>query len=224
MRFLARSELRPFFAGKRVAIVGSGPGCAENPEGLVDSHDVVVRVNNYKTGKGQGSRCDVFYSFFGTSVRKTREELIADGVTLCMSKLPDARVMESEWHTKHGKEIGIDYRPHYERRRRMNFWFCDTYIPTLEEWKETFRLLDYHQPTTGFSAILDVLSFAPNCIYLTGFDFFSSGVHNVDEPWRSKNHDDPIRHRPDLESKWVADNLDRFPIGMDRRLAAVLAA
>lgn len=205
-----------------MAIVGSGPGCLDNAPGVVDSHDVVVRVNNYRLTGGTGSRCDVFYSFFGTSIKKTREDLIADGVRLCLCKLPNARAMESDWHTRNGKEIGIDYRPHYERRRRMKFWFCDTYIPTVSEFLEGFRLLGHHMPTTGFAAIYDVLSFGPKAVYLTGFDFFESGIHNVNEPWRFKNPDDPIRHRPDLERRWLSENIDRFPISCDRALQAVL--
>lgn len=222
MRFLTRPEVAARFAGKTVAVVGSGPGCTDNPAGLVDNHDIVVRVNNYRLTGGTGSRCDVFYSFFGTSIRKTREQLIADGVTLCLCKLPNARVMESEWHTRNGKEIGIDYRPHYARRHRMSFWFCDTYVPTISEFMEGFRLLDHHMPTTGFAAILDVLSFAPQAVYLTGFDFFASGIHNVNEPWRHKNMDDPIRHRPDLERRWLMSNMDRYPIAVDRALAAAV--
>jgi hypothetical protein len=216
MRFLTRSEVRPRFEGRSVAIVGSGPGVLDNPDWRVDNHDVVVRVNNYKLCKGTGLRTDVFYSFFGTSIKKTAEELKRDGVTLCMCKLPDAQPIQSEWHRRHNKMIGVDYRPHYERRR--NWWFCDTYIPTVEEFMQTFRLLGCHQPTTGFSAILDVLSFAPREVYITGFDFFASRVHNVDEPWIEKNLDDPIRHMPDREAAWLAANLSRYPIWIDAAL------
>lgn len=222
MRFLNRQEVAGRFAGKTVAIVGSGPGCADNPPGFVDGHDIVVRVNNYRLMGGTGSRCDVFYSFFGTSIRKTREELIRDGVHLCLCKLPNARAMESEWHTQNRKEIGIDYRPHYNRRAAMNFWFCDTYIPTLGEFLESFRLLGHHMPTTGFAAIYDVLSFAPKSVYLTGFDFFASGIHNVTERWREKNPGDPIRHMPGKERDWLCANLGRLPISADAALTAQL--
>lgn len=94
MRFLTLSEIRPRFEGKTVAIVGSGPGCVKNPGGYIDSHDVVVRISNYKLMPGTGTRTDVYYSFFGSSIRKTAEELKRDGVTLCMCKLPDAKPFE----------------------------------------------------------------------------------------------------------------------------------
>jgi hypothetical protein len=221
MRFLNRSEVRPWFEGRRVAIVGSGPGCDENSEGWVDSHEVVVRVNNFKTTARTGRRTDVFYSFFGTSIRKTSEELIRGGVKLCMSKVPNAHAIESEWHRRHGKMIGVDYRPHYERRK--DWWFCDTYVPTVEEFLQPFNALERHQPTSGFAAIWDVLSFDPASVFLTGFDFFRSGIHNVNEPWMVKNTDDPIRHEPELERRWVAAAVNRYSIRCDKRLADAIA-
>ena len=58
-------------SGRSVAIVGGGPSSLTNEPGFVDSHDLVVRVNNYKTGEAQGRRCDIFYSFFGGSIKKS---------------------------------------------------------------------------------------------------------------------------------------------------------
>lgn len=220
MRFIDRSECRRWFEGKSVAIVGSGPGCAQNAAGLVDHYDVVVRVNNYRLTGGTGRRCDVFYSFFGTSIKKTVEELRRDGVTLCMAKCPDAHAIESEWHRSNGKMIGVDFRPHYQRRR--DWWFCDTYIPTVEEFMVGFDLLDRHMPTSGFAAILDVLSFDPRVVYLTGFDGFRSKIHNVNEPHRVKNLDDPFRHEPERELAWLAANRKRHPIWTDSTLSEAL--
>lgn len=222
MRFVTRSECRQRFEGKTVAIVGSGPGCVDNEYGFIDSHDVVVRVNNYRLLGGTGRRCDVFYSFFGTSIKKTVEELKRDGVTFCVSKVPNAHAIESEWHRRNGKMIGVDYRPHYECRK--NWWFCDVYVPTVDEFMVGFNLLGRHQPTTGFAAIHDVLSFNPAAVYLTGFDFFVSGIHNVNERWQVKNLDDPIRHRPDLERGWLRANMNNYPIMVDPMLGRALAA
>lgn len=222
MRFLSRSEVRPWFENRTVAIVGSGPGCAENQAGYVDSHQVVVRVNNYRLVGGTGSRADVFYSFFGTSIKKTADELKRNGVHLCMCKLPDAQPIESGWHRQNGKMIGVDYRPHY--RRRTSWWFCDTYVPTVEEFMQPFAALGRHMPTTGFAAIWDVLSFNPRAVFLTGFDFFRSGIHNVNESWVAKNLDDPYRHEPARELAWVAQAMRRHPISTDERLRQAVDA
>jgi hypothetical protein len=223
MRFLTRPQVAVRFTGKSVAIVGSGPGSLSNDPGFIDSHDVVVRVNNYKLGDGQGRRCDVHYSFYGNSIKKRRTELRSDGVRLCMCKCPNAHAIQSEWHRRRGQMIGVDYRPHYERRR--TFWFCDTYIPTVDEFMVSFNLLGGHIATTGFAAILDVLSFEPASVYLTGFDFFRSRIHNVDEAWQpGKNPDDPLGHVPERELAWVAANRSFFPITTDAVLAGHIAA
>lgn len=222
MRFVTRPEVRQRFEGKSVAVVGSGPGCRQNAPGIVDAHDIVVRVNNYKVSDGAGRRTDVFYSFFGASIKKSADELRRDGVTFCMCKCPNAHAIESEWHRVNGKMIGVDFRPHYQRR--ANWWFCDTYIPTVAEFMVGFDLLGRHMPTTGFAAILDVLSFNPRAVFLTGFDFFQSGIHNVDEPWRVKNLDDPHRHRPDLEAAWLRGVIGLHPVNCDCALSQVLAS
>jgi len=213
MRFLTRSETATRFAGKSVAVVGSGPGVLKNRIGFIDSHDVVLRINNYKITPQTGRRTDVFYSFFGTSIKKTARELKEHGVTLCMSKIPDAHAIQSDWHQRNGMMIGVDYRPHFQKR--ADWWFCDTYIPTVEEFLSTFHLLGRHVATTGFSAIVDVLSFRPRSVYITGFDFFRSGIHNVNEKWRPGRADDPIKHVPEIELKWLADNASRHPVSFD---------
>lgn len=220
MKRAAWDDVAKVFAGRAVAIVGSGPGCAENEPGFVDGHDVVVRVQNYKTGPGQGFRCDVHYSFYGTSVKTTAAQLLADGCRLCMCKLPDSQPIESEWHRARGKLAGIDYR--YIYRQRAAWWPCDVFVPDDARFLEKFNTLGRHQPTTGFSAILDVLACAPRALYLTGFDGFASGLHNVDERWKPGDPGDPICHRPDLELAWLKQNATRYPVTFDQRLATLL--
>lgn len=214
MRFVSFEDVVERLKGKSVVVVGSAPSVLTNQPGFIDSHDVVVRVNNYKLGTAQGTRTDVFYSFFGGSIKKTADDLKRDGVTLCMCKCPNDRPIECDWHVKMGKLEGIDFRAIY--RRRQAWWFCDTFIPTSTHFLRSFDLLDRHIPTTGFAAILDVLACEPASLYLTGFDFFSSGVHNVDEKWREGDPADPIRHRPDLEVAWVKDNASR--LRLDKKL------
>lgn len=219
-RFVSFETVAARCRDKTVAIVGSAPSVLGNIAGFVDGHDVVVRVNNYALGPAQGWRTDVFYSFFGSSIRKRAEELQRDGVTLCMCKCPDEKPIESEWHEKHHKQNGIDFR--YIYRDRAKWWFCDTFVPTAHVFLEHFELLGRHIPTTGFAAILDLIECRPRSVYLTGFDFFTSGKHNVTERWRPGNPEDPIGHRPELEAAWLAANASRYPITFDRTLAEMM--
>lgn len=224
MRFLHKSEVRPLFEGKRVVIVGSGPGVLDNKEGFIDLHDVVVRVNNYRlVMPTTGMRCDIHYSFYGNSIRKSASDLINDGVRLCMCKCPNAdEVIDSEWHRANNKPHGVSFKWIY--RERANWWPCDVWVPTVDGFMVKFKLLGKHVPTTGFAAILDVLGFNPSSLYLTGFDFFASGIHNVNEPHRMKNADDPIGHVPARELKWLVTNLPHLPVTYDRRLGEALTS
>ncbi len=221
MRFVDFEEVAARLRGKSVVVVGSAPSCTDHPSGFIDSHDVVVRVNGYKLGDGQGRRTDVHYSFYGSSIDKASHELSGDGVTLCICKCPDSKPLASDWHERHGKQNGIDFR--YIYKARANWWFCDTFIPDDDRFLEKVGLLQGHIPTTGFSAILDVLACEPASVYLTGFDFFRSLIHNVNEPWRPGNPNDPIGHRPQLEADWLAQNAASYPLIFDKKLRRMLA-
>jgi hypothetical protein len=220
VKFITFEEAAEYLRGKTVAVVGSAPSVLGNAPGFVDSHDVVVRINNYKTSESAGFRCDVFYSFFGNSIRKTNVELQADGVRLMMCKCPDAKPIECEWHEKNGKQLGIDFR--YIYQARAGWWFCQVYVPTVARFLESFNLLGKHVPTTGFAAILEVLACSPKSVYLTGFDFMTSGVHNVDEKWRPGDPADPIGHRPEREFAWIKENRRTKPMTFDKHLSSMI--
>ena len=221
MSWCTRQAVEAFFYGKSVAIVGSGPGVLDNEPGFIDSHDIVVRVNNHRClDEVTGRRTDAHYSFYGTSIKKTAAELREEGVRLCLCKCPpcdNGPFIRSEWHVKNKKLHGIDFRYIYDARK--DWWFTSTYVPSHEEFMASFNLLNQHIPSTGFSAILLIKGMAKS-IYLTGFDFFASRIHNVNEPWRPGNPDDPIGHAPELERKWLAQNLDG--ITLDRKLTRIV--
>lgn len=221
-RLVTFDQARKWISGKTVALVGSAPSVLDNEPGFIDSHNIVVRVNNYKVGERQGYYCDVHYSFYGTSIRKRAEDLQHDGVRLCMCKCPDAKALESAWHERNNKLNGIDFRYIYQLRK--DWWFCDTYVPSVDEFLQKFELLGKHIPTTGFSAIIDMLACEPLSLYLTGFDFFTSGMHNVDEQWHEKNAGDPICHRPDLEERWLERNEHLYPLRFDEKLKSMIRA
>lgn len=221
MTFCDKETVRKAIEGKTIALVGSAPSVLKNKAGFIDSHDVVVRVNNYKIVQPfTGKRTDIHYSFYGRSIKKSRAELIADGVYLCMCKCPNSKPIKSNWHEMHGKQAGIDFR--YIYTYRSGFWFTDTYVPTDEEFMAQFHLLNKHVPTSGFSALLDILSYNPKSVYMTGYDFFTSGVHNVDERWNKVNTLDPIGHVPHKEKMWLLQNKDKYPIILDDALKQVV--
>lgn len=192
-----------------MAIVGSAPSVLDNDPGYIDAHDIVVRINNYKLSRKAGHRTDVHYSFYGSSIKKDRDSLVRDGVRLCMCKCPNGKPIHSPWHEQN-RRIGTDFRYIYQMRK--NFWFCPVYIPTTERFLEFFHLLSNHIPTTGFQAILEISSFKAAHIYITGFDFFQSKIHNVNEPWRPGRQDDPIRHLPHKELEWLKENKNLFEL------------
>jgi len=209
-----------YVRGKTVAIVGSGPGCLDNDGKFIDGHDIVVRINNYKLiPEKTGKRTDIYYSYYGGAIKKTRDELIADGVKLLMAKCPDSQPIDSEWHRRNGKIYGIDFRPIY--RRRADWFFCQIYIPTDRDFLAYFNLLGKHIPTTGFSCILDFMRCECKSIYITGFDFFTSGVHNVDERWKHNNRHDPIGHVPEKERAYLIRKR-RENITYDKKLRSML--
>lgn len=215
MKYVSWPEVVSHFRGKSVAVVGSAPSVLDNEPGFVDSHDVVVRVNNHRCGANQGYRTDVHYAFYGNSVKKTPEELKREGVYLCVNKCPNGKPIKSAWHEAHRKTHGIDFR--YIYKMRKDWWFCDTYVPTSEQFRSKVKLLDGHIPTTGFAAILDVVSCGPETVYLTGFDFFRSRIHNVNEPWRPGDPNDPIGHVPELELGWLSRNGGKL-VSFDKKL------
>lgn len=221
--FIDKAKATEFFEGKTVAVVCSGPGCAENAPGLVDSAQIVVRVNNWRIQPpGSGSRCDVAYSFWGGSQRMTKEELQAAGVKMLMSKCPNAKILESSpWHEAHGKPEGIDFRPIY--RRRADWWFAPTYVTPLEDFMALFHELGDHIPTTGWTCLRTILALNPKSVLLTGMDGFTSGLHECGKAWVRKNTDDPIGHVPEKEIAWIKNNIDKYPLMVDARLARAIA-
>ena len=220
MRFVTFDEVADRLRGKRVIVLGGGPSVLDNAPGFVDSHDVVLRVNNHKIGERQGYRTDVHYSFYGSSIRTSAVDLARQGCRLCMCKCPDGKPIASPWHERNNQQNGIDFR--YIYRARTDWWFTDTYIPDAARFIATFELLDRHIPTTGFAAIMDVLACAPAITSLTGFDFFASRLHNVDERWRPGDPSDPIGHRPDLEAAWLAANAEKHLLVLDATLSRIL--
>lgn len=201
------SVFRNLIKGKRVCLVGGGPSALNNRAGYIDSFDTVVRVNQFKlTGNNTGRRVDVHFSFFGNSVKTNRLELINAGCKVCVIKSPPWKVIHSEWKANKSSRSAIN--PEYIYRAREKWWPCPAVIISEDELLSDFFMLGGHVPTTGFSAMMAILRRYPAILYMTGFDFFESGKHNLNERWEGIDSRNPIRHRPDLEYEFIKGNRD----------------
>jgi hypothetical protein len=75
---------------------------------------------------------------------------------------------------------------------------------------KAFRLLHYHVPTTGFACLWEMFQLPIKQMYITGFDFMTSNIHNMDEKWNPGRQDDPVRHmhsvEADIVKEWARGN------------------
>lgn len=158
-----------FLKDKRVVIVGPAPSIIGSQQGKsIDDYDVVVRINKAlpvpKTLYSDiGSKTDVLYN--------------------CLNPAPDC-----------GGPHEIDLWA------RSTKWVCSPYPEIYPFDKDirsfnskfnnefNFRIFDksYYQelvsklncrPNSGILAILDILSFNPKEVYVTGFTFFRGGFY-----------------------------------------------
>ena len=188
-------EIQKVIEGKRVIVMGSAPSVLENNGKDIDNYDIVVRVNNFKIDgfeKQVGTKLDIYYSFFGTSIEKTNEELKRHKLKFIMCKYPNESFMD---HTGGVAKDGIsaDFRRTYNVRKY--WWEFPIWIPKMKYFKENFEKL-FRVPTTGISAILDILRFNPKSLNITGFDFMTSGIHDTNVRWnKGDGNHDHVRER-----------------------------
>lgn len=217
-------EVRDYFKGKRVCVMGSAPSCLDNVGSDIDGYDSVVRVNNFKIVGFEdkvGTKCDVHYSFYGNSIRVNFDYLKLLGVKLHMCKCPNgepyAGIYDYAWHRKHAKgDYGYNFE--YIYKLRNGKWIAPVYIPDISHYLQLFNFLGCASPTTGFAAIWELIQCELKELYITGFDFFTSKMHNVNEHWRAGKPDDPLRHEPEREREHVRQWSQLPHVRIDNRL------
>jgi len=217
LKVLTFDNLIQSFKDKVVVIIGSAPSALDNNSESIESHDEIIRVNNFKTTgtdlKGRyydfrnkvGHRTDWHYSFYGGSIRTKVEEL--EGIKGHICKCPNEEIVHmTDWHKERHFEKACGWAWIY--RKRNDYWVAPVYIPIKSHYLRLFNILGGHVPSTGFACIWEMLNLPVKRLYITGFDFFRSGVHNINEHWSTgKNPDDPIKHLPEKEfeffKEWV---------------------
>lgn len=207
MQFADKTEIKNFIHNKRVVIFGSAPSALDNTEKDIENYDIIIRVNNYdisKFYKNIGKRTDIHYSFYGYSIRKTKKELSEEGIKYHVCKCPDAFC-----HNEALTEFSKSYRWIYEMRK--DFWVAPVYIPAKEDYFKYYNKLNNHVPTTGFMAIMTFKDFFPAELYITGFDFFKSKLHNINQQWNEgKLKNDPICHDPEKEKNLLLEYTKKY--------------
>jgi len=183
-------EVSAFFKDKSVLLLGSAPSVVKLDADFMESFDIIVRVNNYSFFNSC-TRTDVFYSMLGGSIKKTCGGLEKDGVKFIFCKSPFRNVVVKNPDGSINLLQSIDNRKTYVPNKRR--WFE---IPYFLQTEKNFRWVQAQINkivTTGLSAIVDIHRYEPRILHVAGFDFFSSGLHNITmqshiKPW-PKHHD-----------------------------------
>lgn len=198
-----------FLSGKRVAIVGP----AKHIEGAcsadrIESHDIIVRVNNKIVPvpshlcADMGERTEMLYTYLHPA--DVNPEAWADyGVKHVCCPLADIDPFN---------------------RDIANFRSINRHIPLRVVDEPTYQVLEQalgSRPLTGFAAICDLLKFPLKSLYVTGFDFYVSGVveGSYVSGYHSPGYDWSFFSRGESEHNPVNDlALMRFLYRSDRRV------
>jgi hypothetical protein len=163
-KYKTYSEFKKLLEKKRVCLVGPAEYIDKefvNHGQVIDSYDVVIRVNNFinidkSLVKNYGKKLDVLIISLWYDDRNT--------------------FSHKEAYSKENiqKPLLIYYRYNRLRRLFLSFFKINDNITICEQpkenWQELLKILK-HSPTTGMAAIFDILKCNPKELYITGFTF-----------------------------------------------------
>lgn len=209
---LARHER---IRGASIAVVGNAGYLADLEQGShIDSHDLVLRMNNFRLEgleKQVGRRTDIFMSTFYRDVVPDRR-LLAD-VSLIVTSVPNnLRKRGLNW--RHGQALtqGLEQLG----RREM-------FAPTFDQFEAKRRAIGKY-PTTGAMALwLIAEHLLPVCgnVYVTGFSFFAGRSHYFSSEQVTATNHDPQRERQ-LLAETLKPHWRSGRIAFDPQLTATL--
>jgi hypothetical protein len=172
-----KEKYKHYLSGKKVCIVGPAPKIIGSSSGeVIDSYDIVVRLNNGymfcdKHREDIGMKMNIIYQ---TAIPK-----LGRGVTMPIEKLQNKVkwVCCSYPDEKHRKNI-CNFIKYVDNRIFMH-------IMNRDRWGELSLSIGGQvgkgpiPPTTGLAAIVDLLYYDIERLYITGFTFFK--VHKKRE-------------------------------------------
>ena len=194
---ISHREVKKYVSGKSVIVLGSAPCVANVTADQLREFNIIVRLNNYK----HFCKChktDIYYSFFGSSIIKSEQQLKKDGCKFIIHKYP---YIDFTKHHKHQDGIALDCRDSkYERD-----WNIPQYRVPKTNFITNYMMAD-RMMTTGVSAIVEMIRLGGN-VTIAGFDFFESGIHNLDEKWVSGDGNHNVN-----KEKEIVDMLEKYEI------------
>jgi len=212
------NDFSNYVKGKSIAIVGPSETTSGSANGkLIDSFDLIARVKSFLYPESMivdiGSRTDILY-------------------TTSPQDRVDIKEYEKYLHPVTGEETyRLEKFEGFNQYKNVEFvvstypedeWFADRYTSQFEELKESgivncrfansesyFEVKkDTDRPNSGFSAIVDILSFDISSLHIFGIDFHramyrsdyrnSLMTHDTVHSFTS-GKDGPDSHRPDLQ-------------------------
>lgn len=161
-----------YLRGKRVVLVGPSVTLAGSGQGaLIDSHDVVVRVNRYTLADEAvradvGSRTDALYHVLYSANHErdlgwvhTNEEI-------------------AQWRADGVQYLVTRHAANNDRIRRMGHLLGDLPLVLMDrQVREGVERACRTNPNTGILAIAHLLSLPIASLHVTGFDFYAAGYY-----------------------------------------------
>lgn len=157
-------QYKDYLSGKRVAVIGPSKSVMLAEDGaLIDSYDVVVRLNNMleiseEHQKYFGSRTDVVYATLDDPPKQIALQCAKAKVKFLSSSYPT-----DEWFFQQRMARNVMFLKNVRH-------FSTVTMPSEPYW--TIKNKMSSRPNTGFCAIMDLLSSDLKELFIVGIDFY----------------------------------------------------
>lgn len=168
--------LRPWIEGKRVCVAAGADTLNDNPPGLIDSYDVVIKVNDVwrHPSDNRGHRADIVFCHTrqGGAIKMAAEQSKPLPFRVAIHQIEDPECRPMFWMLHYGVIQTNDLMHCSEAVRR---WLC-------------LRL----SPFTGVNAVVTALDLRPAELYVTGMTFFRTPHFYAEKPKGTLKGHDPV--------------------------------
>lgn len=187
------------FQDSTLAIVGNAGYLAELGQGEhLDGHDLVLRMNNFRTAGFElqvGTRTDIFFTTFHQDVKLANPDIAEASLLIASVPYNHRRDRRRGVLQKHGEQIiaGLNQLGRQQ-----------VYVPKWDFFLAQQQAIGKY-PTSGAMAILLATQYLlPVCrsVFVTGFSFFRGPSH-----YFSDQQVTPRNHNPEREELFIRELL-----------------